>query len=92
MTTRSAMAMPQAFADRRTRQREAVKLPPAIASRWADVRSAWTRSLARHRLQQSIGHLDDRLLADIGLGPQDLGFAERFARRNAGRDDIWGGQ
>jgi uncharacterized protein YjiS (DUF1127 family) len=41
---------------------------------------AWS---ARRRLRQSIAHLDERLLADIGLDPEDLGFAERFARRRA---------
>jgi uncharacterized protein YjiS (DUF1127 family) len=78
MTVWSELAIPETPVERRARVHATV-----IASRWADVRSAWTRSLARHRLQRSIAHLDDRLLADIGLGPQDLGFAERFARRDA---------
>ena len=65
------------------RQREAVKLPPAIASRWIALRSAWMHWLARHRLSRSIAHLDDRLLADIGLGPEDLGVAERYTRHRA---------
>ena len=53
------------------------KLPAAIASRLLQFQSAWTRLLARRRLARSIAHLDDRLLADIGLSSQDLGFAER---------------
>jgi hypothetical protein len=47
--------------------------------------------LARRRLARSIAHLDDRLLADIGLNSEDLGFSERFARRSADRA-ILGGQ
>lgn len=89
MTTRFEMAMSDAFADCSDGQRAAVSMPTAIASRWAVLRCGWLRSLARHRLQRSIAHLDDRLLADIGLGPQDLGFAERFARRHASGGDGW---
>jgi uncharacterized protein YjiS (DUF1127 family) len=87
MTTRFQMAIPGALADSHARASDAVLLR-AIASRWTELRSAWTRSLARRRLGQSIAHLDDRLLADIGLGPQDLGFAERFARRHAVQQSI----
>ena len=89
MTTRIEMAMPEAFADCRGRESEPLKLPPAIASRWIELRSRWMRWLVRRRLQRSIVHLDDRLLADIGLGPQDLGFAERFMRRHAVGVDNW---
>lgn len=71
------------------RQRTTARLPAAVASRWADLRSAWERRAGRRRLARSIAHLDDRLLADIGLDSEDLGFAERVARRRAGR--IWAG-
>jgi hypothetical protein len=50
------------------------------------------RRLARHRLHRSIAHLDDRLLADIGLGSAHLGFGVRFARSRATRDGILGRQ
>ena len=83
MTTQCEMAASETVFDCSPRQRQAVNLPTAIASRWTQLRRAWTRSLADHRLRRSIAHLDDRLLTDIGLGPQDLGFAERFARRHA---------
>ena len=89
MTTQCEMTVPETFFDCSPRQREAVNQPTAIASRWTQLRRSWMRWLARQRLHRSIAHLDDRLLADIGLGPQDLGFAERFARRHAAGRDIW---
>jgi len=83
MTTRLEMAMPEAFVDCRARRAEATKVSIAIASRWKELRCAWMRWSALRRLGQSIAHLDERLLADIGLNPEDLGFAESFARRRA---------
>jgi uncharacterized protein YjiS (DUF1127 family) len=83
MTTRLEMVMPEAFVDCRARRPEATKVSIAIASRWTELRCAWMRWSARRRLRQSIAHLDERLLADIGLDPEDLGFTERFARRRA---------
>ena len=90
MTTRFEMAMSDALVERHTTKNGAAKLPRAIASQWTKFRSAWMDRLARRRLRRSIAHLDERLLADIGLDPQDLGFAERFARRRAAnRHDYW---
>ena len=89
MTARLEMATPEAFVDCRGRESEALKLPPAIASRWTELRSGWMRWLARRRLEGSIAHLDDRRLADVGLGPQDLGFAERLMRRHAVGGGNW---
>ena len=83
MTTRFAIATRALFVDRQASQNVAVKLPPTIAAQWAEARLAWMRWLARHRLGRSIAHLDDRLLADIGLGPHDLAFAERLIRGRA---------
>jgi uncharacterized protein YjiS (DUF1127 family) len=77
------MALPEAFVDCRASRAEATKLSLAIASRWTELQCAWMRWSARRRLRQSVAHLDERLLADIGLDPEDLGFAERFARRRA---------
>lgn len=74
-----------AFSDDQTSEvasQAAAKLRPA-PSRWTKLRSIWMQWLARHRLRRSIAHLDDRLLADIGLGPEDLGFSERLMRRLA---------
>jgi uncharacterized protein YjiS (DUF1127 family) len=83
MTSRLDMAMPEAFVDCRARQGEATSVPPVIARIWTELRRSWMRGSARRRLRRSIAHLDDRLLADIGLGAEDLGFTERLARRRA---------
>jgi uncharacterized protein YjiS (DUF1127 family) len=88
MTTRFEMVIAEAFVDCGARERETAKLPRAIATRWTELRCAWMRWLARQRFHRSIAHLDDRLLADIGLRRDDLGFAERFARRHVARADI----
>ena len=44
---------------------------------------------ARYRLRRSIAHLDERLLADVGLHPRDLGFGQRLMRRYGAGGDIW---
>jgi uncharacterized protein YjiS (DUF1127 family) len=92
MTIRSDMAMRGIPMDHRTRVHATVSLADAIALRLLQLQSAWMRLLARRRLRRSIAHLDDRLLADIGLSSQDLGLAERFAHRGIARDSILGGQ
>jgi uncharacterized protein YjiS (DUF1127 family) len=91
MTSRSHTALPGALFEYHTRQGAAAKLFAAIASQLAELCSAWERRAARRRLARSIAHLDDRLLTDIGLGPEDLGFAERVARRRATGFGIWAG-
>ena len=88
MTTRFDMAIAEAFVDCGAREREAAKLPRAIATRWTELQCAWMRWLARQRLHRSIAHLDDRLLADIGLRREHLGFTERIARRHVEQADI----
>jgi uncharacterized protein YjiS (DUF1127 family) len=89
MTGRSDIALPGPLFEYHTVQR--AKLPPTIASPLAELLSAWRRHMGRRRLARSIAHLDERLLADIGLGPEDLGFAERVARRRATGVGIWAG-
>jgi uncharacterized protein YjiS (DUF1127 family) len=89
MTGQSHMALPSALLEYHARQRATAKLPAVIATRLIELRSAWKRQVRRRRLARSIVHLDDRLLADIGLGPEDLGFAERVARSRATADGIW---
>jgi uncharacterized protein YjiS (DUF1127 family) len=89
MTSRSDTALPGALFEYPTGQRG--KLPAVIASPLAELLSAWRRHVRRRRLARSIAHLDDRLLADIGLGPEDLGFSERVARRRATGFGIWAG-
>jgi uncharacterized protein YjiS (DUF1127 family) len=83
------MPMPEAFVDCRG-ESAAVKRQPSVDAKWTALRSLWRRWLARRRLRQSIAHLDDRLLADVGLGPEDLGNVERFTRRRAANiQDYW---
>jgi uncharacterized protein YjiS (DUF1127 family) len=52
----------------------------AIRSNWASFRLWLVRASARRRLARSIGHLDDRLLADVGLAPHDRGLGDRLIR------------
>jgi uncharacterized protein YjiS (DUF1127 family) len=84
------LAMPGNFLEYRARERAIGALPAAIASRLAQFRYVWKRQASRRRLARSIAHLDDRLLADIGLSPEDLGLTERVARRRA-TGGIWAG-
>jgi len=88
MTARSYVAMSGTLAEHHTEHRPTAKLP-AIASRLAALRLAWECWVAHRRLAQSIAHLDDRMLADIGLRPEDLPIAERIARRRAVGFGIW---
>jgi uncharacterized protein YjiS (DUF1127 family) len=62
---------------------ESAKSANAIGLRWEKIRHAWMDWLARRRLRRSVAHLDDRLLADIGLSPGDLSITIRLARRQA---------
>lgn len=91
MSGRSYATMSGTVLEYYAKQRATARLPASIASRLAELRSAWDRRAARRRLARSIAHLNDRLLADIGLGPEDLGFAERLARSRAAGIGIWAG-
>ena len=73
----------KALSDGATIEGEWTKPADATGARWAKIRQAWTRWSARRRLRQSVAHLDDRLLADIGLSAEDLSVTERLARRQA---------
>jgi uncharacterized protein YjiS (DUF1127 family) len=91
VTVRSDLAMQEALD--RERQPATATLPAAIASRLSDLQSAWMRRVGRRRLARSIAHLDDRLLADIGLSAEHLGYSERVARSRAARvGRYWDGQ
>jgi uncharacterized protein YjiS (DUF1127 family) len=83
MRTRLQMTMPEAFAGSEARRGEWSRLTDAIAAQWTKLHCAWMRRSARRRLRRSVAHLDDRLLADIGLSPEDLSVTERLARRQA---------
>jgi uncharacterized protein YjiS (DUF1127 family) len=85
MSSRCYVAMPSTLLEYPARQRTTAILSAAIASRLLELYCAWERRAARRRLARSIAHLDDRLLADIGLGPEDLGFAEQDARSREAR-------
>jgi uncharacterized protein YjiS (DUF1127 family) len=80
-------AIPAAVLDYRAKQRAVPRLPAPIAWGLGELRLAWRRRVARRRLARSIAHLDDRLLTDIGLGPEHLGFADRLVRGGAAGTD-----
>ncbi len=52
---------------------------PAVVERW------WSAQ----RLRSNIAHLDDRMLADVGFSPRDLGFSERLTRRYIPEGTAW---
>ena len=70
--------------------RDRALVADALRPVWTALRLAAARFAARRRLARSITHLDDRLLADVGLNPQDHGFADRLIRRVAPGGGIWG--
>jgi uncharacterized protein YjiS (DUF1127 family) len=47
---------------------------------WLALRTHLKRWSTRQRMSRGIAHLNDRLLADAGLTPEDLGFGERLIR------------
>jgi uncharacterized protein YjiS (DUF1127 family) len=89
MTARSCITVQGTLAEHDAGQRHAAGLPTAIAPLLAALRLTWERWSSHRRLSQSIAHLDNRLLADIGLSPEDLSFAERVARRRAVDFGTW---
>jgi uncharacterized protein YjiS (DUF1127 family) len=84
MTVPSGLAMQRTLVDRAKEHTTTVS--GAIARRLTRLQSAWARRAGRNRLARSIAHLDDRLLADIGLSAEHLGFVERVARSSVTRD------
>lgn len=91
MSAQSFIATSDTVVEHLATQRANVKLSAVIASRWVELRSAWKRQANSRRLARSIAHLDDRLLADIGLRAEHLGFAERVARSRAKGVGSWAG-
>jgi uncharacterized protein YjiS (DUF1127 family) len=79
----SSFATCEALSDGAPVERVRAKPEEAIVSRWEKIRRVWADWSARRRLARSVAHLDDRLLADIGLSTEDLSVAERVARREA---------
>jgi hypothetical protein len=81
--------MSEAVLDRRVMERKDASATSALWSGWVALRLQVVRWLARQRLGRSIAHLDDRLLADVGFNPRDLGLGERLIRRHVAGGDIW---
>jgi uncharacterized protein YjiS (DUF1127 family) len=73
----------KASVDGTTIDGEWTKPADAIGPWWEKIRRAWALWSARLRLRRSVAHLDDRLLADIGLSAEVLSISERLARRQA---------
>ena len=86
MTIRSHMVMSGTLVDGRATEHTSARLSATTPIRLTELQSIWVRFLARRRLARSIAHLDDRLLADIGLSAENLGYAERVVRSRATRD------
>jgi uncharacterized protein YjiS (DUF1127 family) len=82
------VAMSDAVLNCRAVERHAA-MAPLVRLGSAALKAAPVRWLSRQRLSASIAHLDDRLLADVGLGPSDLALGERLIRRFAAGGDIW---
>jgi uncharacterized protein YjiS (DUF1127 family) len=91
MMTRAEAAMSEAIAGFRAMERGGAMTTPAITAGWTALRSLVTGWRARQRLGRSISHLDDRLLADAGIDPRNLGFGERLIRRYGAGGGIWAG-
>jgi uncharacterized protein YjiS (DUF1127 family) len=70
-------------------ERDAAAMAPSLRAGWTALKLLPARWLERGRRSSSIAHLDDRLLADVGLGPSDLGLGERLIRRFVAGGDIW---
>jgi uncharacterized protein YjiS (DUF1127 family) len=89
MTMRIETTLPIAVVGFRAMDRRRAPATSAIATGWAALRARLTGWLARERLGRSIAHLDDRLLADAGFTPHDLGLGERLIRRYGAGGSIW---
>ena len=81
--------MSEAILDARAVGREPTTVPPSVRAGWTALRSVSARWHSRRRLSGGIAHLDDRLLADVGFDPSDLGLGERLIRRLVAGGDIW---
>jgi len=63
-------------------------LAGAIRSNWTALRAAFARAASRRRLARSIAHLDDRLLADAGLAPEQRGLSDHLIRHISAVSEI----
>ena len=55
------------------------------------LRERFARVSAGWRLARSIAHLDDRLLADVGLAPEHRGMGDHLLRHFAAASQTWSG-
>jgi hypothetical protein len=81
--------MSDAVLDGRAMERSAATMASPVRAGWAALKLLPAHWLARGRRSASIAHLDDRLLADAGFSPRDLGLGERLIRRYGAGGDIW---
>jgi hypothetical protein len=81
--------MSEAIFDRRTVGAGATATEPGVRPAWAALKALARRWLARWRFSQSIAHLDDRMLEDVGLDANHLGLGERLIRRFVAGGEIW---
>ncbi len=81
--------MSDAVLGSRAVEREATTIASLVRLGWPALKAVPGRWLSRQRLSASIAHLDDRLLADAGFNPRDLGLGERLIRRFVAGGDIW---
>ena len=89
MTTGMETALFEALVDCRATARENAAATRWIASAGTTLRSFAIRLADRYRLGCGIAHLNDRLLADVGLSPQDLGLSESLMRGSASDAGFW---
>ena len=62
-----------------------------VHASWTAFREKLAHLSARRRLARSIAHLDDRLLADAGLAPEDRGLGDHLLRHFAAASQIGSG-
>ena len=61
----------------------------AAVAVWIALRERVAGWWARQSFKAGIAHLDDRLLADVGLEPRHRGLADRLVRHLAPGGDLW---
>ena len=89
MTIRMATTLSEATLGSPAMESVGAPATAAIPTGYTEIRSRLARWLARKRVTRRIAHLDDRLLADAGFSPRDLGFGERLVRNYAAGGGIW---
>jgi uncharacterized protein YjiS (DUF1127 family) len=83
------LALLEALVDGPAESRERAFPTTAISSAWTALRSFAIRFADRRRLGRDMAHLNDRLLADVGLRPEGLGLGESLIRGSASEVFLW---